>query len=87
MNKKWFKKAVMDKPPYDLGGWSKLQTSAIRRRKALSSRPKNWTLKKRRLSAGRALISLSNVTKDIPTKVLARKDAKYFFELNRGRVK
>ena len=51
-----------------------------RRAKALASRPKNWTLKKRKLSAGRALIALANVTKDKKTKQLAKKDAKYFFK-------
>lgn len=77
--KKWFKKAVRKKPPYSLGGWKKTQSASTRRKKALSSRPKGWSLRNRYLSAGRALIALSNVTKDKPTKRIARVDAKYFF--------
>lgn len=82
MTKKWFQKAVMSSPPYSLGGWSKYQSDIIRRRKALSSRSKKLNIKKRRLSAGRALLALSNVTKDARTKQLARRDAIYFFNLN-----
>jgi len=78
--KKWFKKAVMKKPPYSLGGWKKTQPTNLRRQKALSSRPKNWTLKHRYLSAGRALQALANVTKDRPTKEIAMRDARYFFK-------
>ena len=77
---KWFQKAVKEKPPYNLGGWKKTQSSKTRRRLALSSRPKNWTLKHRYLSTARALQSLANVTKDKQTKVNARADAKYFYE-------
>ena len=77
--KKWFQKAVKDKPPYTLGGWSKSKTASTRRRLALSSRPKNWTLKHRKLSAGRALQALANVTKDKSTKAKAQSDAKYFY--------
>jgi len=79
--KKWYKKAVYEKPPYNLGGWKKTQPTQTRRRNALASRPKNWTLRKRRLSAGRALLALANVTKDKRTKELARRDANYFFKL------
>ena len=79
--KNWYKKAVNEKPPYTLGGWSKNQSSITRRRNALNSRPKNWSLNKRRLSAGRALQALSNVTKDKRTKELAKRDANYFFRL------
>lgn len=81
MAKDWYKKAIMEKPPYNLGGWSKKDSAMVRRRKALGSRPKNWTLNHKRLSTGRALIALSNVTRDAPTKRLARQDAKYFFSL------
>jgi len=81
MAKKWFSKAVRAKPPYSLGGWKKSLPAAARRRKALASRPKNWSLKKRRLSAGRALLALANVTRDRKTKELAMLDAKYFFSL------
>jgi hypothetical protein len=79
MVKKWFQKAVMKKSPYTLGGWKKNQSPKVRRAHALSSRPKNWTLKKRFLSAGRALMALSNVTKDKATEMKARADAMYFF--------
>jgi len=80
-NKKWFQKAVRDKPPYTLGGWNKKQSTSTRRRLALASRPKNWTLKHRRLSAARALQALANVTKDKRTGELAGRDASYFYEL------
>jgi len=78
MVKKWFTKAVRDKPPYTLG-WKKTQSTNTRRRNALASRPKNWSLDKKRLSAGRALIALANVTKDKKTEELAKRDATYFF--------
>lgn len=44
------------------------------------SRPKNWTLRNRYLSAGRALRALANVTKDKETRYKASKDARYFFD-------
>ena len=81
--KKWFRKAVMKKPPYKLG-WKKTQSTSRRRQVALASRPKNWKLKTRYLSTARALTSLSNVTKDRRTKTLARADAKYFYKRYRG---
>lgn len=77
--RRWFRKAVMKKPPYTLGGWKKSLPASTRRRKALSSRPKNWSLRRRRLSAGRALLALSNVTRDKVTRKKARRDAMYFF--------
>lgn len=79
MTKKWFQKAVKAKPPNSLGGWRKDLSPAYRRKLALMSRPKSWPLAKRRLSAGRALIALANVTRDRATKEAARIDAKYFF--------
>lgn len=78
MGKKWFKKAVQAKPPYTLG-WKKDMPADKRRKAALASRPKNWSLRNRYLSAGRALQALANVTKDKATKRLASIDAKYFF--------
>lgn len=81
MVKKWFKKAVEEKPPYTLGGWKKTQPANTRRKLALLSRPKNWTLNHRRLSAARALQALANVTKDSATKILAVQDAKHFLKL------
>lgn len=78
MEKKWFTKAVMEKPPYRLG-WRKDLPTEKRRARAVASRPKNWSLRKRYLSAGRALVALANVTKDKATKRLAKLDARYFF--------
>ncbi len=78
--KKWFQEAVKDKPPYKLG-WKKTQSERVRRQVALASRPKNWILDNRRLSASRALQALANVTKDKKTKRLARLDAEYFRKL------
>lgn len=83
MAKKWFKKAVMKRPPYNLGGWSKSQSADTRRAHAIASRPKNWSLHNRRLSAARALQALANVTRDKQTKKIARLDARYFFRINK----
>ncbi len=77
---KWFQKAVKDKPPYNLGGWRKSLKSTTRRTYALQSRPKNWKLSTRYLSVARALTALANVTQDSRTRVLARSDAKYFYD-------
>jgi len=79
--KKWFKKAVMDKPPYDLGGWNKSQSTLVRRAKAIASRPDTMNLRTKRLSVARALQALANVTKDKMTKELAQVDANYFYRL------
>jgi len=79
--KKWFQKAVNARPPNSLGGWKKTQSPEVRRRLALASRPKNWTLKRRRISAARALQALANVTKDAATAQKARVDARYFYRL------
>lgn len=84
--KKWYEKAVREKPPYTLG-WRKTQSTGVRRRAALASRPKNWSLHKRRLSTARALTALANVTTDRRTKELARKDAEYFYRIIRVKKK
>ena len=76
----WFQKAIMKKPPFTLGGWKKSQTVTVRRKHALSSRPKNWKPKKRYLSTARALQALANVTKDSKTKKVAKVDAEYFYK-------
>lgn len=76
--KKWFRKAVLAKKPNTLGGWSTKLKAATRRRLALASRPKNWKLHKRRLSASRALQALANITKHKATKREALADARYF---------
>lgn len=81
MAKKWFQKAVKSGPTKSLGGWKKSQSAATRRRHALESRPSNWSLHKRRLSAARALQALANVTKDRQTKIKAQRDANYFYRL------
>ncbi len=83
INKKWYKTAVNEKPPYNLGGWKKSESKEIRRREALKSRSKVLTPKHRYLSAGRALQALANVTKDKSTHLKAKSDADYFF----GRLK
>lgn len=83
MNKRWFQKAVMKKSPYSLGGWRKTMSAQNRRRLALSSRPSNWTIRKRELSTGRALQALANVTKDKPTKRIAMADARYFYRVSK----
>lgn len=76
---KWFKQAVMEKPPYTLGGWKKILPAEKRRKLALESRPKNWTQKHRLLSTARALNALANVTKDEETKMKAKADSEHFF--------
>jgi len=76
----WYEKAVQEKPPYSLKGWSKNKKSTTRRKLALASRPKNWTQEHKLRSAGQALQALANVTQDKETKILAQKDAKYFFQ-------
>lgn len=86
MAKKWYTKAVMEKPPYTLG-WRKTQSTGVRRRAAIASRPKNWSLHKRRLSAARALTALANVTADRRTKELAKRDAEYFYKIIRVKKK
>ena len=79
MAKKWFQKAVKAKPPDTLGGWHKTLPASTRRRRALSSRPRNWSTERKYRSAGRALNALANVTRDKHTKQIARADARYFF--------
>lgn len=79
MAKKWFEEAVQARPPNTLGGWMKGQQASARRRKALASRPKNWSLDRKRRSAGRALQALANVTRDRRTEQVARQDARHFF--------
>lgn len=74
------------KPPYTFG-WKKTQSTGVRRRNALASRPKNWTLHTRRLSTARALTALANVTTDRRTRELARRDAEYFYRIIRVRKK
>ena len=77
-DRKWFQKAVYGKAPYNLHGWHKGLSPEERRARALSSRPRSWTLKKRYLSVSRALQALANVTKDRQTSIVAKSDADYF---------
>jgi len=70
--KKWFK-------PKKHTGWKKTQKASTRRMHLLRSTPKNWSLRRRYLSAGRKALALSNVTRDRDTKRKARADAEYFF--------
>ena len=74
-NNKWFQR----KGPNTLGGWCKSLSTDTRRRYALESRPKNWTLKHRYTSAAQALQALSNVTRDVTTKRIAGLDARHFY--------
>lgn len=83
MVNKWFQKA-MGRSKFSLSGWKKSKKSAIRRRIALSSRPKSWPLKKRLISVSRALQSLANVTKDNLTKIRAKQDSEYFMRKYRN---
>lgn len=68
-------------------GWRKIQSTGVRRRAALASRPKSWSLDKRRLSTARALTALANVTTDRRTRELAKKDAEYFYRIIRVKKK
>lgn len=74
----WFKKAVMEKPPYKLN-WHKDVPQFARLAMAIQSRPKNWSPQKKILSSARALNALANVTKDSATRIKARGDAKLLF--------
>jgi hypothetical protein len=60
--------------------WDKNNSKDKRRLTVLKSKPKNWTKKHKLLSCGRSLQALSNASKDYKTKILADKDAKYFFK-------
>lgn len=77
--KKWFQKA-MGESTFSLSGWKKSQPASVRRKIALSSRPKSWSMKKRFISVSRALQSLANVTKDRITKLKAKEDSAYFLK-------
>lgn len=79
MARKWFKKAVKSGRTTNLDGWSKSMSASARRRRALRSRPSNWSRRQRYVSAGRALQALANVTQDSSTKRKADKDSDYFF--------
>ena len=60
-------------------GWSKNDSQAVRRRNALNHRHNNA------LRTARALIALSNVTRDPDTHRKARADALYFYRLQKKR--
>lgn len=77
--KKWFQQA-MGKSSFSLSGWKKSQKPSMRRKTALSSRPKGWPTWKKYLSVSRALQSLANVTHDDITKDRAKQDSKYFMK-------
>lgn len=76
----WYREAVYKKAPYKLG-WKKTDSMEKRRRRALASRPKNWSLKNKYLSVARALQALANVTRDRETRMKAKKDAQHFLAL------
>jgi len=66
-------KTRWSKPSRRHSGWRKNQRAEIRRRLALKAH------KNDKLSAGRSLQALSNVTRDSRTKELAAQDARFFF--------
>lgn len=78
VKKNWFN------PKGNLGGWHKNQSIETRRANVINARNKTMTLYNRRLSAGRALIALANVTQDSATRLAATADAHYFFKLAKG---
>lgn len=65
---KWFN-------PRTHSGWSKDMPEGKRRRLVLEAHKGNY------LSAARSKMALANVTRDRATKLAARADAKYFFDL------
>jgi hypothetical protein len=62
-------------------GWKKSDSTDKRRRTILKSRNGD------ELKAGRALLALSNVTRDKATRKLAHLDANYFFMKHRSKKK
>lgn len=60
-------------------GWEKNQPADQRRRLVLKAHGGDY------LAAGRAMQALSNVTADERTKLLAGRDARYFFRKNRDK--
>lgn len=69
-SKRWFKPKVRS-------GWKASDPASIRRRKVLKA------FKGDLLAAARSKQALANVTTDRSTKVAARADAKYFYNLYR----
>lgn len=67
---KWYKPKVHS-------GWHKTQSPTYRRRLALKAHKSNY------LATARSLQALSNTTTDKQTKVLSKRDANYFFDMNR----
>jgi hypothetical protein len=66
---KWYKPKVHT-------GWRKDMTELGRRRKVIMAYGGDY------LSAGRAMLALSSVTKDAKTRRLAKSDSEYFFRKN-----
>jgi|WetSurMetagenome_2_1015567.scaffolds.fasta_scaffold891474_1 hypothetical protein len=60
-------------------GWTKDLPTRKRRMKALQSTDHRMSAKDRFVQAGRRLQALANITKDTRTKMLAKIDARYFF--------
>lgn len=77
---KWFQRAMAESR-HGLSGWHPRQSALVRRQHALRSRPENWKMHNRYISAGRALLALANVTKDQKTYTMARRDSHYFFNM------
>lgn len=76
----WFRRRMAWFKPKKVTGWKKEQPASVRRMKLLKA-SKDVSKRKRLVSAGRRALALSNVTTDKETKVKARGDADYFFNL------
>jgi hypothetical protein len=71
------KKAVKFFNPKVHTGWHKTQSATYRRRLSLKAHKSDY------LATARSLQALSNTTRDKQTKVLSKRDANYFFAMNR----
>lgn len=58
-------------------GWKKTMPLLERRTKAYEAHGQNL------LETGRALLALANVTEDVPTARIAKRDSTFFFTMNR----
>ena len=70
--------------PKTHSGWSKTDAPVTRRRKLLASVPRNWTMHRRYVTAGKKAQALSNVSQDKVTSMRAKTDANYFFRKARN---
>jgi len=72
---KWFD------PKMKLGGWNHTMDAKYRRQRAFSSTDKRKDRHDRYVQAGRKLQALANVNQSEKTKIVAKADADYFFEM------